>query len=84
VIDERELRAALPKALLRVAPQVGKDPLELALFGGEDYALVATGRPARRPRIARAIGSVERGASGVWLRAERGLRRLGSGFEHSI
>jgi thiamine-monophosphate kinase len=33
------------------APQLGCDPLDLALFGGEDYLLLFTAKPAVAPRL---------------------------------
>jgi thiamine-monophosphate kinase len=82
VLEEDALRRALPAALVTVALRLGKDPLELALYGGEDYALVAAGPRAARPRWARRIGRFERGR-GALLESD-GERRasLRGGFDH--
>ncbi|MCE7889515.1 MAG: hypothetical protein DYH12_07435 [Sorangiineae bacterium PRO1] len=57
--------------------------LELALHGGEDYALLCA--VARCPRGARHIGRVERGA-GVWLEGDDGSRTriTRGGFDHLV
>lgn len=82
VIDETRLRGALTNELERAAAAFGVDPLEFALNGGEDYALLAAGPSARRPAVARVIGSIE-GGRGVVLRGARGKRRpLGKGHDH--
>jgi len=80
-IDAAKLRAALAPELGRAAALLGLDPLELALFGGEDYALLATGPRARRPRAARPIGLVERG-QGVCIDDTGARRALGASFDH--
>jgi len=80
-IDLDALGAALSPALIALAPVLGFSALDLALYGGEDYALVATGSSRARPAAARLIGGVGKGG-GVWL-LESGLRRrAGGGFEH--
>lgn len=82
LIDEALLRAALRRELEQLARELGVDPLELALRGGEDYALLATGKAARRPSFASRIGRVERG-SGVFLSRTSGSSTpLGEGFDH--
>lgn len=61
---------------------LGRSPLEIALEGGEDYALLATGPARRRPKFARTIGRVERGR-GVLLETAGKLHPLGrAGFDH--
>jgi len=82
LIDLQALAGALSPALRALAPRLGVSPIELALHGGEDYALLATGPRRARPTSARAIGSVTAG-SGVWLWDGRRRRRAGRGFEHS-
>jgi thiamine-monophosphate kinase len=81
-IDEAALRRALRAELVTAAAALGLDPLEAALSGGEDYAILATGPAAKRPRFARAIGTVARGR-GVFLATEDGRSRpLTGGFDH--
>lgn len=85
------LELTLSPALLALAPELGISALELGLYGGEDYALLAAGPRRARPKGASVIGRVERGR-GVWLsstddgsaggRAKR--VPAGTGFEHSI
>jgi thiamine-monophosphate kinase len=82
VVEERALVRALPRELLAVAPPVGRSPLRLALEGGEDYALVATGRRSRRPPGARRIGRVVKGRGAVLERADGRLVQLGRGYDH--
>ena len=82
LIDLAALAQTLSPALQRLAPRCGISALELALYGGEDYALLATGPKRSRPRSARVIGSVGEG-SGVWLWAGGRRRRAGGGFQHS-
>ena len=36
---------------MAAAPHLGCDPLDLALFGGEDYLLLFTAKPAVAPRL---------------------------------
>ncbi|HTQ08255.1 MAG TPA: thiamine-phosphate kinase [Polyangiaceae bacterium] len=82
VLDEPALRGALDRALVVTAARLGRDALDFALYGGEDYALVAAGSGARRPSWARRIGWFERGAGG-FLETAAGRRvRLGGGFDH--
>ncbi len=82
VIEEQKLRAALSHPLVTASDVLGVDALELALAGGEDYALLAAGPGRLRPRAARTIGKVERG-QGVRLASGGKARRLPSGgFEH--
>jgi thiamine-monophosphate kinase len=82
VLDEALLRRALPRVLERAAAQLKLDPLELALRGGEDYALLAAGPANRRPRGAHAIGTLEAG-HGVVLETVTGERRpLGGAYDH--
>ncbi|HET7544201.1 MAG TPA: thiamine-phosphate kinase [Polyangiaceae bacterium] len=81
-IDLDALEATLSPALRALAPRLGASALELALYGGEDYALVATGPRRARPPSARVIGSVGKG-QGVWLLQGGRRRRAGRGFEHS-
>ncbi len=82
VIEQGALEAALSPALHALAPTLGSTAWQLALYGGEDYALLAAGPARARPAQARVIGSVSAG-NGVRLAAGRKLLRMGPGFEHS-
>lgn len=84
VIELGALEVALSPALRRLELELGVSALELALYGGEDYALLAAGPGRARPPGARVIGRVEPGA-GVWLALSKSGRqiRAGRGFEHS-
>jgi len=82
LIDLAVLGTALSPALRALAPSLGVSALELALYGGEDYALLATGPKRARPAHVRVIGKVDKG-SGVWLTDGARRRRAGRGFEHS-
>jgi thiamine-monophosphate kinase len=81
-IDLAALAATLSPALYALAPGLGVSPLDLALYGGEDYALLAAGPKRARPRSARVIGAVAKGR-GVWLLDGERRRRASRGFEHS-
>ncbi len=78
-LDEYALVAALPAALVVAARALDRDPLDLALDGGEDYAIVCTSPSPITGFIA--IGEVSEG-QGVWLRSNKAERRLGPGFDH--
>jgi thiamine-monophosphate kinase len=82
VIEEAALGAALRPELVLAAPLLGIEALEAALSGGEDYALLATGAPGRRPRGAVRIGRVVKGAGVVVEDAGGRLRAAGSGYDH--
>lgn len=70
--------------LHRVAEALSRSVLEFILFGGEDYALLASGPANRRPRWARPVGRVSLG-KGVWGRSSAGgKRRLRNGFDHFL
>lgn len=82
VLVERLVRECLRPELRAVAALLGNDPLDWALHGGEDYALVAAGGKSSRPRGVQQIGYVERG-TGVVLLTDRGTtERLAGGFDH--
>jgi thiamine-monophosphate kinase len=82
VIEAVRLEKALPRALRQVGASLGIPPLELALYGGEDYALLAAGARGRCPSWAHVIGRIERGQGAV-VEAEDGRqRRAEGGFEH--
>ncbi len=79
--DVERLAAGFSADYLAAARALRLDPVATALSGGEDYALLATGVAARRPKSARVIGSVARGSGVI---AVRGAERvpLGHGFDH--
>jgi thiamine-monophosphate kinase len=74
--------AIVDPMLRAVARALARSPIELALQGGEDYALLATGPRQKRPRFARKIGGIEAGR-GVLLELA-GKRRVlpRQGFDH--
>ena len=82
VLEEDELVRSLPRELFAVARLVRREALELALEGGEDYALVATGPRAKRPRGARRIGRVTKGRGAVLERPDGTSVELARGFDH--
>jgi len=79
VLDEPALRAGLHSATIDVARALGRDALDLALGGGEDYALLCAS-PVPIDGFTR-IGAIEAGA-GVVLRGARGERDVTGGFDH--
>ena len=80
-------------AVKEVAVMTGKNPLDLALKGGEDYSLLFTGAPDKRPEMRRCfaqanlsepwcVGKIVSG-SGVKLRTKTGEEEIsGTGFDH--
>ncbi|HWP06282.1 MAG TPA: thiamine-phosphate kinase [Polyangiaceae bacterium] len=82
VLEEEALSQVLSAELVTLAAGLGRSALELALTGGEDFALVAAGAPRQRPRFARRIGRCERGRGGSWERADGRTARLAGGFDH--
>ena len=82
VLEEPALRRVLSPALSAAGRALGRDPLDLALHGGEDYALVAAGEAAGKPRWARRIGRFERGLGGYLEHADGHRAELGAGFDH--
>jgi len=60
-----EPRSFVDETLQRAARSIGMDGLEVALHGGEDYALLVTAPPGEHPGAAfRLIGRVEERAAG--------------------
>lgn len=82
VIEAPRLSRALTDDLAQVASLLDTEPLEIALQGGEDYALLATGPRAKRPRWVRVIGRVEAGEGAVLETPDRSPRKLRGGFDH--
>jgi thiamine-monophosphate kinase len=83
VLDEAELRAALDPALVTAAAALEGDPLDLAAFGGEDYALVVTVPEGTRIEGFARIGRCEFGAGVVLATALGELRAVPPrGFDH--
>lgn len=82
VVDERALLAALPQSLVQAAALLGESPLNLALMGGEDYALLATGPHRKRPKGAAVIGEVIKGRAVVLRSNARNLPLSQLGFDH--
>ena len=82
VLDEHLVRACASGPLERAAAALGRDALELALGGGEDYALLVTSASAI-PGFAR-IGTVEPGGAGIVLARADGTRAPVDprGFDH--
>lgn len=80
-IDAVRLRAALGSVLIEASRALRRSPLRFALYGGEDYALLAAGPRSRRPPWAKAIGQVVAGA-GVRLQDARGSHVLTGGYDH--
>ena len=80
VVERGRLERALSPAVRSVARQLGLDAFELALAGGEDYALLAAGR--RRPAWARVIGRVEPGRGALLEGADGSREELEPGFDH--
>jgi thiamine-monophosphate kinase len=78
VLDPSALLA--DAALVAAARAIGVDPLDLALYGGEDYALVAAG-PAPIAGFRR-IGDIREGAGLVLATEEGDIPLLVRGFDH--
>jgi len=81
VISAELLARVLRPELVRAAASLDRTPLDFALFGGEDYALLAAGPAARRPNNAAVIGWIEHGR-GVFLDTDGRRRSVGGGFDH--
>jgi thiamine-monophosphate kinase len=82
VLEAGALERAAGASVKKVASALGHSVLDWVLFGGEDYALLATGPAKSRPSYARCVGHVERG-HGVSLDTVAGKRqRVGPGFDH--
>lgn len=82
VVEAPRLERALTGELSGVAEMLADSALSIALEGGEDYALLATGPRDKRPRWARVIGRVEAGSDAVLERPGSAPRPLRGGFDH--
>jgi thiamine-monophosphate kinase len=78
----RALESTLSPSFRALATLLELPALELALYGGEDYALLAAGPSRARPDGACLVGRVEVGR-GVWLADGPRVTRAGAGFQHS-
>jgi thiamine-monophosphate kinase len=83
VFDQGALLAAAGPDLAATAARLARDPIELALFGGDDYALLMTFAPGDVPAPFVAVGHCTAEA-GIRLRALDGTTRLlePRGFDH--
>lgn len=81
VVSREQLRAALEPELLAGSRALRRSALPFALYGGEDYALLATGPSARRPECAKPIGWVTRG-QGLLLDAGGWRIPIAGGYDH--
>jgi len=82
VIEAGRLSRAISRDVEELGDVLGEPGAALALRGGEDYALLCAGPPARKPRNAKVLGRCERG-HGCVLELENGVRfELGTGFDH--
>lgn len=81
VLEAERIRALIPARFVALARRLAEDPLQVALEGGEDYALLATGPSPERPPCATVIGRVERG-QGAYLESDERIAPLRGGFEH--
>jgi thiamine-monophosphate kinase len=81
-VRHERLLAALGGELTAVSRLLRRSALRFALWGGEDYALLATGDASQRPAFARVIGHVSQGR-GLWLvRRGGGREPLLGGYDH--
>jgi thiamine-monophosphate kinase len=83
VLDADALLRVAGPDLIRVAALLGRDPLELALYGGDDYALLMTFAAHDVPAPFVAVGTCGAGV-GIWLRSPDGTTRPleAKGFDH--
>lgn len=82
IVEAPRLARLVSPELSELGDLLGEPGLALALNGGEDYALLCAGPPARRPTRAKVVGRIERGR-GSELELETGQRlALGPGFDH--
>lgn len=86
VLEEARLRALAPTSLVAASELLGGDPLEWMLYGGEDYALVATAASAEplAPGFSRVGVVMERGDHALLIERTDGARTPLDvrGFDH--
>lgn len=80
---QRQALKQLARPLLPLAKALNEDAEQWVLHGGEDYALLAAGPRAERPREAKVLGQVCAGTAKAVLVGE-GLAAtsLGGGYDH--
>jgi thiamine-monophosphate kinase len=83
VLDAERVLAAGGPELAEAAKVISLAPLDLALYGGEDYALLMTFAPGDVPPPFVEIGLCQTGA-GIFLQATDGTQRPidPRGFDH--
>jgi thiamine-monophosphate kinase len=83
LFDEAAVLRASGEALSHAAAALGIAPLELALYGGDDYALLAAFAPDSIAASFLRIGTCT-GERGLWLEEKDGSRRAieARGFDH--
>lgn len=81
VFDPAKVRRALSPAFRLLAAALQSEPLKLAMTGGEDYALLATGPASRRPPAAKVLGRV---SAGDGMRWEDGSAVTPQGYDHLV
>jgi thiamine-monophosphate kinase len=82
VLEERAIRRTLRPELFCVCEILRLEAFTLALTGGEDYALLATGPKRLRVRGARVIGRVVKGGGLSVQTLDGRLRAAPAGFDH--
>lgn len=86
IVEADRLKKALNEELFLLARRLGVSALELALEGGEDYALLATGPREKRPKLCRVIGRIEPATrvqqAGAFLLLDGRMTGLSGGFVH--
>jgi thiamine-monophosphate kinase len=82
ILVGRQLLKVHPR-LTRAAKTLERDTLSMVLYGGEDYALLATGPSEKRPPRAKVVGRVEPG-HGAFLELDGQRHSLGEGFDHLV